>query len=166
MHTFFLIIRNSALAGVWTEDYKKLTYQDVKKNANLSHLVFLDSSRIDDRLSEPYYPFFWYLLKLNWKIKYIIPETEPGVIASRYSTAKQKMPLFLHMWWLRNWFDINIDPYLGVSNRSRYDALEDRFLGLEFSGFANKLTLYRQKILNHKLTALRVNRKLLKRCAR
>ena len=97
---------------------------------------------------------------MKWKIKYIIPKIEPKVIASRYSVDENNKPLFLHMWWLREWFSKSVEPYLKVSNYSRYKILENDWLMAEFSDFSSRFILLKQQIVARKSRISRLLKKL------
>lgn len=148
-NTFFLIIRSLAVKQIEeNSNWRTLQYSDVAHMADLNHLPLLDDKRTDFQKSEPYYPFFWWILKSGSKIRYLVPTVEPKTLSSAFATHDQQTPLFLHMWWLREWYSEQVDPYLKVSNLSRYQALKAHFLEPEFSKLRARGILLRLQFSN------------------
>ncbi len=132
-NTFFLIVRNSIVRGVSAEpNWRELTFEDLAPPADRAHLAQLDASRLNTNLHEPYYPFFWWVRKSGGRTCFVLPSVGADTLGSVIHWRNAPRPLLIHMWWLRQWFVNDIEPYLGVSNRSRYDALERNWLRYEF----------------------------------
>lgn len=155
-NTYFLVARTKALRQIASvEDWRSLTFQDVSELFGahpLAHL--LDKSRIDTSLSEPYYPAFWAIAKLGYRIEYLPEQVNPKLLASeihaRWDIPRGNRPSLFHMWWLRSWFATAPDEYFGVSNRQRYDLLLSDYLRPMFPGYLSAVSFallrLRQKI--------------------
>ena len=127
------IDRRALVQATDMSGWKSLTYEDVRSIASAEHVPLLDGARMKYGLSEPYYPFFWAILRSGFKIRYIIPTVNAELLASELRTGGATRPLLLHMWWRRDWNKKTIEPYLGVAHRGRYRLLQQRHLAPHFA---------------------------------
>jgi hypothetical protein len=126
---FFAIVNRAALlAATSAADWRQLQYSDVEAIANADHVALLDRSRMKYELSEPYYPFFWAILRSGFKIRYLLPDLNKELLASELNIDGAARPLLIHMWWLRKWDVTTVEPYLSVSHRGRYALLQAKYL--------------------------------------
>jgi hypothetical protein len=146
-NTLFLIVRNSLVRGVRAEpNWRALTFRDLMPPIDTAHLAQLDSSRVNTNLQEPYYPFFWWVRKSGGKTCFVMPSVGADTLGSVIYWRNAPRPLLIHMWWLRQWFVTDVEPYLGVSNRSRYDALEKNWLRHEFKSASSMRALLKWRL--------------------
>jgi hypothetical protein len=130
---FAIIDRRALVKATDTNDWKNLTYEDVRWIASAEHVSLLDAKRMKYGLSEPYYPFFWAVLRSGFKIRYLIPTVNAELLASELRSDVATRPLLIHMWWLRAWNNKAVEPYLGVAHRGRYELLQQRHLAPHFA---------------------------------
>lgn len=130
---FFALIRRSALLTSTRDDsWKTLTYKDIAPACNADHVPGLDQLRMSYTRSERYYPFFWAILRSGFKIRYLIPDLNSELLASELRCQGATAAMAIHMWWLRSWNVRDIEPYLKVSNQSRYRLVETAYLAPRF----------------------------------
>jgi len=147
-NTFFAIIKRRALLKITNNiGWKSYKYSDVSNMADKKHVDFLDKSRVNYDKCEPYYPFFWALLKNNFTIKYLIPTLNRDLLASEIRIGKSNDQLLIHMWWLRSWHCRQLDPYLKVANYDRYFSLEKKYLLSIFIKPSNRVIFLKKNLI-------------------
>lgn len=142
---FFLIIKCSSLEKIFKKpNWMKSRYRrQYKQRDNV--LSDLDKNRISWSKEEPYYPLFWSLLEAGYGFHYIVPSLDEELLATEIRGRDNNVSL-IHMWWLRNWNNKNIEPYLGISHCERYARLEKYLDENCFSSKENRRILNEEKI--------------------
>lgn len=121
LNLFFVVFRATALKLAWDDRVNWDRYKfKLEYAAGLDvQCPHLDKSRIKWDEGEPYYPLFWSLLSKGGRFLYLNEVLHRDRWSSRISLGSQKV-LAEHLWYLRQWFSVQIMPGHDIENTKRY----------------------------------------------
>jgi hypothetical protein len=129
---FFMVFKTDRIRSLMLQNPQWESYRfstDFKKGSELDlSFVNLHGVKYDD--FEPYYGFFWMILKGSDKILYLRNGLNPEFLSTDLHFTNGKIPLARHMWYLRDWHREELGPHDKIPNRNRYLMVEKEILKL------------------------------------